>query len=857
MQNFNILQAIKSRYVSVTKMIPLSEKIRMSLYQPLAVNLVLSQGRVAHLAWRIRLTGSFLNFILKYAAAHGSKSAVAWLKAGLVAIQKELGQDRLVTLHALKADLPWSKTAGGLPRIIPVAERHRIRKGDIRVIRFWTGLFNLYRVLKVPGELKLQTITDPFTGSLFSLVELAGQLIDKNQLFFDYLPDFKKVRSSNLVPKDFVLSRSASPSNRMSCLGIITDISLMNTKAPQLWQEVLYYLHSVGTKASSAFIQALQTGYELGERLKTFDQKEMTGVKTGLKFRQVDHLMVKDSLRGRNLPAGLGLSQFAIKEEAAGKIRLFALMDSVTQSVLAPLHQAMFTLLRQIPNDGTFDQEESIRRSQFKACEAGKAYSFDLTAATDRLPACLTSLIIEEIFKREGMGESWLNIMTQRPFCFSEQTAQKLKLDKELAYHYAVGQPMGGLSSWAGLAITHHWIVQMAAFRATGSKTWNTQYEILGDDLVIFDRAIADQYLLIMAGLGCEINLNKSIVSHSRPVFEFAKRTCWGVHIVSGVSMAQVRAGWRVAGRVANALSFSNSGLITSSSLLAITLSRYAFSNGIASSHLVRMNHRGVKLFSLGILSLLGTLYQSGKIPLKVLMTALVNPNFSDADYSGQAVGLPLRASLDAAFSVLKDATTGPGITFSKQEARDEIYEEYRSELSTIMLQSALKKAQLLLGNSELLVQQFAQKTYFPPLYEEGDSKILGTKVPMEDLPSAYRLLLLQIENFTNWSLGLEFAKENPEDLYEEIYQLCYKQAKYNHVSFEDASQWLERVESLEFKLTLQEQVKPGRTVLESAPILGAIRQMDPNKFIRPTYLKGPQFASTYHLEYIHPAPSE
>jgi len=322
--------------------------------------------------------------------------------------------------------------------------------------------------------------------------------------------------------------------------------------------------------------------------------------------------------------------------------------------------------------------------------------------------------------------------------------------------------------------------------------------------------------------------------------------------------MAQVRAGWRVAGRVANALSFSNSGLITSPSLLAITLSRYAFSNGIASSHLVRMNHRGTKLFSLGILSLLGTLYQKGVCSLKVLMTALVNPNYSDADYSGQAIGLPLRASLNAAFSMLKDATTGPGITFSKQEVRDEIYEEYKSELATIMLQSALKKAQLLLGNSELLVQQFAQKTYYPPIYKEGESdKIYGTIVPMGDLPSDYRLLLIQIENFTNWSLGLEFAKENPEELYEELYQLCYKQAKYNHVSFEEASRWLERVESLEFKLTLQEKEKPGKTILESAPILGAIRQMDPNKFIRPTYLNGPRFASTYQLENIHQAPSE
>lgn len=35
---------------------------------------------------------------------------------------------------------------------------------------------------------------------------------------------------------------------------------------------------------------------------------------------------------------------------------------------------------------------------------------------------------------------------------------------------YAVGQPMGALSSWAMLALTHHFIVQYAAYR-TGIRT--------------------------------------------------------------------------------------------------------------------------------------------------------------------------------------------------------------------------------------------------------------------------------------------------------------------------------------------------------------------------------------------------
>jgi len=830
-------------------MIPLTDKIRLSLYDPLCYNIVLAKGRATHLAWSIRQTGRFLDFVLKYAAAHGQPSAVRWLKANLVAIQKELGQDRLETLHALTPDLPYSKTANGLPRLIPASERGRMRKGDVKVIRFYTGLFNLYRVIQIPGDLKLQTITAPFNGNFLELATYVGNLKDKRLNFFNRLPDFGKILKSNLVPDNFVLSRSASPSCKMSCLGILTDIHLLNTEMPELWQEILYYLHSVGTKTSSPFLNQLQAGYLLIKRLVDYDGKTLIGVKTGRELTQHDHLMSKDSIRAHGLGPGRGISQFAIKSEAAGKIRLFALMDSVTQSVLAPLHEAMFNLLRLIPNDGTFNQEESIRRSQFKAIQAGKAFSFDLTAATDRLPAFFTAILIEDIFKKLGMAECWLNIMTARPFGFNATVAQKLKVSVG-PYRYAVGQPMGGLSSWAGLAITHHWIVQMAAFSATGSSSWNEEYEILGDDLVIFNDKIAEKYLEIMTAFGCEINLSKSIVSRNRPVFEFAKRTCWGPHIVSGISLAQVRAGWRVAGRVANALSFSNSGLITSSQLLAITLSKYAFSKGIntVALELQKGGQKANRYLALGILSLLGSLYQSGKISQKVLMTALVNPHYEDADYSGEAVGLPLRASLNVAFSTLNDPDSPGEVTWSHQETRDEVFKEYKSELATIMLQAALKKASLLLENSELYVQQFAQKCYFPAIYADD---VTDAKVDYNDYPSDYKLLLTQIENFVNRALGLEDTSEDPETLYDTIYKLAYEQAKWERMSFEEASKWLEKVETFEYKLTLKEAAKPGRTVLESAPILSAMRQMDPkivNRFERP-YWSVPGYKSLYLLD--------
>jgi len=50
------------------------------------------------------------------------------------------------------------------------------------------------------------------------------------------------------------------------------------------------------------------------------------------------------------------LGKLGIKEEAAGKMRVFAMVDAWTHWVLRPLHDAIFSLLRSVPQDGTFDQ---------------------------------------------------------------------------------------------------------------------------------------------------------------------------------------------------------------------------------------------------------------------------------------------------------------------------------------------------------------------------------------------------------------------------------------------------------------------------------------------------------------------
>jgi len=89
-----------------------------------------------------------------------------------------------------------------------------------------------------------------------------------------------------------------------------------------------------------------------------------------------------------------------------------------------------------------------------------------------------------------------------------------------------VGQPMGARSSFAMLGLTHHMLVQFAALRLTRSTsvTWEDRYEIVGDDIIIFNKDLAESYLEVMEFIGVPINMSKSVVSENKPVVEFVKR---------------------------------------------------------------------------------------------------------------------------------------------------------------------------------------------------------------------------------------------------------------------------------------------------------------------------------------------
>lgn len=85
-------------------------------------------------------------------------------------------------------------------------------------------------------------------------------------------------------------------------------------------------------------------------------------------------------------------------------MRVFAMVDWWTQTLLRPIHLALFRILSKIPNDATMNQNEGVARGLEMLKLRKFAASYDLSAATDRLPVNLQSLIIDYLWP--GLGEA-------------------------------------------------------------------------------------------------------------------------------------------------------------------------------------------------------------------------------------------------------------------------------------------------------------------------------------------------------------------------------------------------------------------------------------------------------------------
>lgn len=70
--------------------------------------------------------------------------------------------------------------------------------------------------------------------------------------------------------------------------------------------------------------------------------------------------------------------------------------------ILSPLHDAIFDILRKLNQDGTFDQQKPLDNLIAKGITGHKFSSFDLSAATDRIPIDIQRDILNILYPKLG-----------------------------------------------------------------------------------------------------------------------------------------------------------------------------------------------------------------------------------------------------------------------------------------------------------------------------------------------------------------------------------------------------------------------------------------------------------------------
>lgn len=174
------------------------------------------------------------------------------------------------------------------------------------------------------------------------------------------------------------------------------------------------------------------------------------------------------------------------------------------QIATSRLQQACDVFLKALPESCVHDQLSIVEWVLPKLKNGEKAWSIDLTSATDSFPLELQVQVLMNLFPdlKEDI-----------------QLFQSIsRLDWETPFgpvHFGAGQPMGLAPSFAAFSITHILLI-----RSLGGNPNN--FRTCGDDVVIFDEKLAIAYMDMLKLIGVEISLSKSLLGDSK--VEFAGR---------------------------------------------------------------------------------------------------------------------------------------------------------------------------------------------------------------------------------------------------------------------------------------------------------------------------------------------
>jgi hypothetical protein len=178
---------------------------------------------------------------------------------------------------------------------------------------------------------------------------------------------------------------------------------------------------------------------------------------------------------------------------------------------MTPLFHHLMNCLKTVKEDCTFNQEKGAQRAAEYMAAGMTVFSVDLSNATDTFPLSV---------QLDWMRDRCLPV--EQVNLFERISKGKFKVPEHLIsvgfpafIEWAVGQPLGIRPSFAAFALTHHFTVRGLCLDLGILPDSNGcfPYEILGDDLLIFDERLYKAYICLMSSVDVKISVEKSFIS--------------------------------------------------------------------------------------------------------------------------------------------------------------------------------------------------------------------------------------------------------------------------------------------------------------------------------------------------------
>jgi len=213
----------------------------------------------------------------------------------------------------------------------------------------------------------------------------------------------------------------------------------------------------------------------------------------GINFNEVcDSVHVDDISHG---PMVAGEVHFL--QEPGYKLRSIASPYRLFQVASQPLKQDLGQLVSTLDWDCTHDQGKASQFIKEALSQHKIVYSVDLSSATDYFPYELQEIALETIY---GKDCSYIQLF---------RDVSRANWKSELGViRWSKGQPLGFNPSFFTFTLTHGMLLQTLL-----GKEYDHQFFVLGDDVIILDKKLFDDYISTLQKLGCPYATDKTLIS--------------------------------------------------------------------------------------------------------------------------------------------------------------------------------------------------------------------------------------------------------------------------------------------------------------------------------------------------------